>query len=364
MPNERFLRVGLMSAFGSDLAFRRVVAAQRVRDRHYPNWSLHVVDGAFGLKRLGQLRVDGLIAEGSSLVGAPDLDLPLVHYGGAHRPGSPWVDTDHIAVGKLAATTLRATNRASYAHITWPLDEHVWVDRWQGFHDGCGAAAPVVHVFNGFEDLARFLRSLTLPTGLFCANDVLGQWAIDACHEVGLLVPDDVAIVGVDNDAVICPIISPPLSSIAQDEEGMFTALFDLLDRVETGRPTEAETRIPPLRVVHRRSTGLDPHQDLAQKAMALIRTDQETTVTGLAGRLGVTQRSVQRAMLAAYGMSPLSAIRNTRIARAKRLLAAGLSIAEVAAQVGYASLSAFNETFRSVSGASPGSWLEKQSKD
>ena len=90
MPSKRFLRVGLMAAMRSTVSHRRIATAQRVRDLHYPNWSLHVVDGhALGLEHLRQLRVDGVIAEGGSLKGPPDPGLPLVQYGSRHQPGFP-----------------------------------------------------------------------------------------------------------------------------------------------------------------------------------------------------------------------------------------------------------------------------------
>jgi LacI family transcriptional regulator len=106
--------------------------------------------------------------------------------------------------------------------------------------------------------IARWLRNQPRPLGLLACNDVRAQQILNACRVHGLKVPEAVAVVGVDNDDVLCGLCEPPLSSIEPDTERLGYAAAELLDKLMKGDKPKVETvQIPPLRVVERASTDI-----------------------------------------------------------------------------------------------------------
>src|SRR5258706_306145 len=121
-----------------------------------------------------------------------------------------------------------------------------------------------------WEELAKFVvsahlpvveissvrKDLGIPLGIFCYNDCVAADIVDACIESGIRIPDEVAVLGVDNDPVICDCVQVPLSSVRHDLEGMAYEAAALLDRLMNGgSPPEIPKRIAPKGVVTRKST-------------------------------------------------------------------------------------------------------------
>ncbi len=356
------MRIGLMISRQADLGYRLVDAARRLRDACYPEWEIVLLEpNRSGYDRFKQRRVEALIGVVADL---PDRALlgsvPIVQLSQRFLPGHPMVANDEVAIGRLGASTLREDGHRHLAMLTFPIAHVGFHGRRQGFLAEAGGMAPV-HVWKGYAALSAWIANLPQPVGLFCANDVLALWASDTCQDLGLRAPEDVAILGVDDDATICPFANPPLSSIAQDVDGIMAAAFGLMAEMVDGRNPRQEVLVPPGAVQRRRSTGAVTGLDLAGRAMALIRGSQSLTVAELSRSLGVTPRAVQRALLAAYGTTPQLALRADRIARAKRLLLAGTPVAAVATAVGYAGVSAFTEAFGVVCGESPAAWTRRR---
>jgi LacI family transcriptional regulator len=346
----------------AELGHRLVDAARRLRDARYPEWEIVLLEpNRSGYDRFRQRRVEALIGVVADL---PDRALlgsvPVVQLSRRFLPGYPLVVNDEVEIGRLGARTLCEDGHRHLAMLTFPLSHVGFHGRRLGFVEVAGVSVPI-HAWKGYDALGAWIASLPQPIGLFCANDVLALWASDTCQDLGLRMPEDVAILGVDDDATICPFANPPLSSIAQDVDGLMSAAFDLMAELLNGRNLRQEVIVPPGPVQRRRSTGAITGLDLAGRAMALIRGSQPLTVADLSRTLGVTPRAVQRAVLAAYGTTPQLALRAERIARAKRLLLAGTSVATVAVAVGYAGVPAFTEAFGVVCGESPAAWTRRR---
>ena len=79
--------------------------------------------------------------------------------------------------------------------------------------------------------LAAWLKTLPKPIGLMAANDKRARHVLEACHTYGLKVPEEVAVIGVDNDEVLCELSSPQLSSVEQDAKRIGYEAIALLDR-------------------------------------------------------------------------------------------------------------------------------------
>ena len=96
------------------------------------------------------------------------------------------------------------------------------------------------------------------PLAVFGYNDCVAADIIDACDDAGLFVPEAVAVMGVDNDLILCECVRVPLSSVCHDREGMAYQAAALLDRLMAGRkPPNEVIRLPPTGLVTRRSTDI-----------------------------------------------------------------------------------------------------------
>ncbi len=101
-----------------------------------------------------------------------------------------------------------------------------------------------------------WIVSLPKPVGVLACNDFRAQQVLNACRDIGLLVPDEVAVVGVDNDDIVCDLAEPPLTSVAPDTRRIGYEAAALLERMMRGEPPPAKTiLVPPLSLVARRSS-------------------------------------------------------------------------------------------------------------
>src|SRR5262249_15168697 len=147
--------------------------------------------------------------------------------------------------------------------------------------------------------IADWLAALSKPVGLMACNDDRGQQVLEACRLSGLQVPDEVAVIGVDNDEFLCNLSSPPLSSINIGAERTGYEAAALLDRlIAGGRPPTDPLLLPPLGVVVRGSTDVVASQD--RDLAELIRFVRENACDGLRvedalRRTSLSQSTMQR---------------------------------------------------------------------
>ena len=95
--------------------------------------------------------------------------------------------------------------------------------------------------------MAHWVEALPKPVGLMACNDIRGQQVLNACRDVEIAVPEDVAVLGVDNDDVLCDLSYPTLSSVLPDTRRTGFEAAALLERMIGGEPPpQMTTRIPP----------------------------------------------------------------------------------------------------------------------
>ena len=217
-------------------------------------WHLQVVERAFHKVNVRQQldfwRPVGVIAECGS--GAEELkasafeDLPVVYFDADRERRGPgyYVGSDSAAVAKLAAEHLLALGIKNYAFVGFRIPMF-WVrERCGAFVAAIAKSGHGCHVFDtGREqlphvrqaELAEWVRNLPRPCGVFAANDYVGEELLNICAQQGISVPDELAVVGVDNDEAVCENTTPSLSSIAPDfEQGGYLAA-ELLGRLIDG---------------------------------------------------------------------------------------------------------------------------------
>ena len=122
--------------------------------------------------------------------------------------------------------------------------------------------------------LAAWLRKQPGPLAVFACNDIRGQQVLNACREYGIKVPEEVAVVGVDNDDVLCALCEPPLSSVEPDTERLGYEAAALLDKMmRDGSGGSTVVQIPPARLVERASTDIVAIEDpVTAQAVRFIR--------------------------------------------------------------------------------------------
>ncbi|NNE00740.1 MAG: DNA-binding transcriptional regulator [Pirellulaceae bacterium] len=191
--------------------------------------------------------------------------------------------------------------------------------------------------------LARWLSQLPKPIGLMACNDVCGKQVIDGCHQASLPVPESVAIVGVDNDELLCSFCHPPLSSVMPNAETIGFRAAKILSRMLANKKHRArvdEVLIPPLGVFPRQSSDVVAveDRDLAE-ALKFIRDHacESISVADVVKYCGVSRSTIERKMRQLIGRTPQQEIRRVRLRHACALLAGtDLSIEAVASECAY----------------------------
>jgi len=212
----------------------------------------------------------------------------------------------------------------------------------------------------GAEDmLVKWVRSLSRPVAVLAANDLLGIELAGACAHLGLRVPEDVAILGVDNDDLVCEFCRPTLSSVAVPWEKLgYEAAALLAGMMEGQAPPPEPVLIPPVDVVTRQSTDALAVADPAVLAGAKFiwtRFPEAVGVRDIAEAACVCRRTLERRFHAALGRTVHQEITRCRLARAKQLLAQGQGrIGDIGRACGFSTTARFCAVFRAKTGLRP----------
>lgn len=213
--------------------------------------------------------------------------------------------------------------------------------------------------------MSQWLQNLAKPMGVLACDDDRGRQVLEAARSAGLCVPDQLAVIGVDNDELLCELSDPPLSSVKLDlERGGYEAAA-LLDGLMSGRLHPPQrVLVRPQYVVARRSTDVVAAEDpLVAEALRFIadHAGRPMGVAEVVRQLGCSRRALELRFRRSAGRSLLDEIQRSRLERAKRLLSeTDLSVGEVAAAAGYASGSYLTRVFRQHCGMSPGRYRQR----
>jgi LacI family transcriptional regulator len=281
---------------------------------------------------------------------------------------------DHHAIGRAGAIHLieRGFRQLAYCGIK---DHYYSEARSEGFIDAARAARVQYSVFQSSEfdqvnvassGVARDLTALPRPLGVMCCNDIRSRHVLDVCNALGFRVPQDVAIVGVDNDEVICQGLDPTLSSADPNAYRVGYDAVAVLERIMQGKGVPDRTIVPPLGVVPRGSSNTTPSEDArVGRALEFIHAnaDRSINVLDVARRVGTSRRTLERHFRGALGKSVAHSIRKAHVELAKQLLIdTDLSLEEVAESAGMNYLRQMRIVFTKDVGISP-SQFRKQFK-
>jgi LacI family transcriptional regulator len=237
--------------------------------------------------------------------------------------------------------------------------ERVFADRAES-----GAGNPEF-TFSSFEHDKRPVAAALAGTLQRRLSAAMGEWLVSLPKpERGLHVPDDVAVLGIDNDELLCEISHPPLSSIKIGGEQMGRQAVALLDRLLAGERNVPEAeRVAPLGIVTRQSSDVLAVDD--PEVAAAVRHIRQHAFEGLSVKqmldaVAVNRRTLERRFVKVLGHTPLEEIRRVRLDRVKALLQTDLPIYEVAVRTGFATPEYLATSFLQSTGMTPTDYRRK----
>jgi len=208
-----------------------------------------------------------------------------------------------------------------------------------------------------WPEVETILRDLPLPLALFATNDVAALNLINVCLHLGISVPGEIAVLGVDNDEIACELSPVPISSVIVPWRQIGSAAGALLDSLLDGCPKPATPiRIPPAGVFSRRSTEMVAvHDPIVAKALTFIMANafRPISVSDVVLATGASRRYIERRFLKVTGSSPKQTITALRINQVKKLLADNeLSLSEIADSTGFLDAKALVSVFHKKTGS------------
>jgi LacI family transcriptional regulator len=329
-------------------------------------WSIFVEQRELGAALPGWIaswKGDGIITR-SDDPRLRRLRIPRVALYDHRRPEPPALLNDNRAIGRLAAQHLRERGFTRLAFVGprglfWADERRAGADADVAFD--AGKATWEVEQ----KKLTAWLRRLPRPVGLVAANDVFGLRALDACRRAGLAVPEAVAVVGADDDAELCELSDPPLSSVRFNPERVGYEAAELLDRLMRGGKAPRHPRlVGPLGVSARLSTDILAVEDAhVAKALRLIRAGacEGITVKDLLREVPLSRRSLEHRFRRLLGRTPKEEVRRLQVERAKSLLTGtDLKIARVSDEAGFHQPAYLSAVFRKLTGVTPAEYRRR----
>lgn len=356
-----------------------IAGMYRFARRH--NWQIQCFETVPSQRELNELldvwQPLGCLVAFSLLPGRRSLSFgstPVVYLGRA-KGQLLHVEHDSAATSALAAEELRHGDPASWGFFG-PPGKPLWgVLRGRHFASAVESfgAKVIPFVWAGlkpgtpaFHDaVTAYLRRLPRPIAMFIAADYLAGMVIDAAHRLELRIPQDIALVSVDNDEQICENLNPSLSSVAPDFEGGGWAMCELLER-KLGDPglVSATCTYGPLQLVRRSSSRPNDGSNRLNRALEFIRTriGESFGVSDVAEHVGLHRRSLERMFRAETGESVLHAIRAAKLDVVKAILRNRRNtIGGIAARIGFSSEAHLKNFFRNETGLTMSAWRKRQ---
>ena len=323
------------------------------------------------LKVLKTMNPDGILMrepkETDQIIemGIPTVSFP---YSVELIEGIPSVAANHLLIGEMAAQHFLERGFQHFAFCGF--DDWWWsCRRRQGFCDAVRQAGYDTEVYQlprksrrtwGSElpVITDWLASLKKPVGVMTCNDDRGELVVEACKSADLRVPDQVAIMGVDNDSQICELCSPPLSSVSLSLEKAGYESAMLLDRMIMGQTVDTHIVIEPSHVVTRQSTdALAVDDEQVASAIWFIRQQarENISVDNVIDHVSISRRVLEKRFRRTLGKSIHDEIRRVRVELIVRMLTeTHMKIAEIAHAMDFETVSHLSRYFKKEKGVSP----------
>lgn len=355
----------------------RGIMATRLGTEEWDLWVVPAIDHQRHLEEcLASRHVVGVITRGLD----PELlqylqrcDIPVVSIRGPEDGEELVPDGLHVddeTIGQLAGSEFVRLGLRQWGFVHWQGVS--WSEArkqsLQAFARSHGVEVRVIslsperrHDWSGVLEIADWLGRQAKPCGILACNDEAGVGVLHACKLSGLSAPDEVAVIGVDNDRLLCESSSPSLSSIdLHAAEIGRAAARHLLARLRDETGEAAQKLTPAVLVVRESSHDVDRYLLIFQTARDYIARHALTgpSVETVAHACGVSKRGLERAFAKHSADSPAALIREQRAAGILHLLKnQSLGLSNIAQQSGFGDAAGLSNFVKRVTGKSPGAW-------
>lgn len=297
----------------------------------------------------------------------------------------PCVEGDNHAIGAMAARHFLERGYRNFAWFPFTNDS-INNERRDGFAETIATegfeftSLPALHELknlkwqgNWAKNLARIakeLAALPKPVAVFCYNDCAAANVLSICQELGIPVPEQVAIAGVDNDELLCEAVTVPLTSVMHDLEGVGYQGAALLERLMNGEKAPAKTpRIPPKGIVLRRSTDMQAVENIeVARALSHIRKNYPNAnlqVSDVVDATEISRRPLEIAFKREVGRTIHNEIMRHRIEKAKDMLADNNEgVGAIAIASGFGRVNQLHRAFRKHAGETPKKFRKRLFKE
>ena len=254
----------------------------------------------------------------------------------------------------------------------------VWSrERAEGFEEKIKEAGYSVHYFEHRKSrsmdlwyykpslLSKWLKSLPKPTALMTCDDNQGLHITEASRHAGIRIPEDVAVLGVDNDENICFLSDPPLSSISSDvEKGGYEAARVMQQMITAGKTNSDNIIVKPTHIITRASTDIYSTDDeLIVKTLKYIHLniDKNIKVGQVLKEVPLCRRSLEKRFIITTGYPVYKYIYQLRIEKfMKKLLETDMTITEIAHELGFEDTKNISRQFKQMKGLTPLEYRKK----
>lgn len=301
--------------------------------------------------------------------------VPVVYIDiGERKPNrGHYVSFDSTAAGRMGAEHLLQLGFRHYAYVGY-WERCIW-DRergtaFAGTIRGSGSPCRMFNCADGREvaerhrSMEEWLDALPRPCGIMAANDRVAEEVLNACARLGILVPGEMAVLGVDNDQALCENLKPTLSSVVPCGVRVGCRAAEILDRLlRFGGSGSEFCRIPPERIVVRQSTRCAVcNEEKIADALELIRKRacEGIDVSDVVEAMGVSRRMAERSFRVVANCTILDEIMRVRFEKVYELLRRpNCLLGSIADQVGFRTEVALRKAFRLREGCSMRTWRE-----
>lgn len=347
--------------------------------RDHRQWSIFINERGLDSplpEWIEQRAIDGILLRTSSSVVLDEvkaLKIPTVSLGEQYDPDVPIVHTHDSQLAILAAQEFlnRGFKTIGFAGIRGT----VWSDiRKKAIADYLNksiyySCCDPSNVDDGLLDwpshqlkLTRWLSELPKPAGIVAAYDVIGVRVLDACSELGIAIPAEVAVIGIDDDQFLCELANPPLSSVAHSLREIGYRACSLLDQIMRGDAVPNEPiLIEPQGICARQSSDIFAIDDpLIAKAIQYIRDHacDGINVNDVLQQIPLTRATLTRRFEKYIGHSAKEEIMRLQMNRVKELLSeTDFNLVKIANLSGYNHVEHMSMIFKEKNGISPGKY-------
>lgn len=294
----------------------------------------------------------------------------------AQIPGVANIITNGEIIGKMAAEHLLERGLTNFAYCGF--DDIFWSqERSQSFSKTVAKAGFKTNFYkqprsslkrlwkNEQNVMADWLKALSKPVGLMACNDDRAQQVIDACKLANIKISDEIAIIGVDNDELVCGLTDPPLSSVALNFERAGYESAKLLDRLMTNKKvSNPSIMVLATHIATRQSTDMLAIEDkqVAQAVHFIIHNaKQSIQVSDVVDATVLSRRVLERRFRNLVGRSIHDEIRRVRVEQIiLLLLETNLSVSKIAFALGYPGIDHIARYFRREKGISLQAYRKK----